>query len=399
MSVSDVDSENRLLASLIEYNDYVFKVQPILFSGERVALCKAIQQCYTTYGNLSYEGVERFYGRELPQQFLAANVVKPEALIDKLSMFAEKRQLVQIEIEVEKLINQSHHDTTAVQDVLASFKPVLTTRDTTLTYGVAEFVSDLQRKRNGQYKFLKTGLNFLDYMLGGEWPRQALSIVIGLPGSGKSLLVSNSMLNMALLPDPIPSLFISLEMVKSRLVSRMISTLKSIDGLKLRQGDVTEEELLQIEEGIQHIQRLPMFIDDRPNLNVHDIISQMRKHKEVYGTDVVFVDYLQIINSDASENTSELLGDITQKIRNAAVELDMAAVVLSQQNRDHETHGTRSILGSGRVGHIADVVFEIKSEETKGDLKICTLVVHKNRDGPCAQYSIPMEPNYFRFVN
>lgn len=398
MSVGDVESEYRLLASMIDYPDYILKVQPEIFTGERRSLCKAIQKCYTTYPEVNEEGVERFYGRPLPTQIFIANRVKPEALIDKLVGLAEKRQMVDIQINLDKIINKPIHSVDEIKAAL-DFKPMLTANDTTLVYGVSEFVSDLQRKRSGAYKFLRTGLNFLDYVLGGEWPRQGLTVILGAPGSGKSLLVSNSMLNMALLDDPVASLFISLEMVKPRLIMRLVSAMESIDGLRLKQGKIDDAELEQVNRAITKLQQLPMYIDDRPGLGISQIVSQMRTHKELYNTEVVFVDYLQIIdNPDIGANTNDTLGNMAQQIRNAAVELDMAAVLLAQQNKDNT--GLKSISGSSRVAQIADTVFEIRTESTnKDDLRICTLDVHKNRDGPLASYSVAMESNFLRFVN
>jgi len=398
MSVGDMESEYRLLASLIDYNDYILKVQPEIFTGERIALCKAIQRCYTTYPEVNEEGVERFYGRPLPAQIFAANRVRPEALIDKLVGLAEKRQMVDIQINLDRIINKPTHTVEEIKSAL-EFKPMLTTHDTTITYGVSEFVTDLQRKRNGSYKFLKTGLNFLDYILGGEWPRQGLTVILGAPGSGKSLLVSNSMLNMALLEEPVASLFISLEMVKPRLIMRLVSAMESIDGLRLKQGKINDDELEQVNRAIVKLQKLPMYIDDRPGLGINQIVAQMRTHKELYNTEVVFVDYLQIIdNPDITANSNDTLGNMAQQIRNAAVELDMAAVLLAQQNKDHA--GLKSISGSSRVAQIADTVFEIRTDPTsREDLRICTIDVHKNRDGPLASHSVAMESNFLRFVN
>ncbi len=355
-----------------------------------------MRECFMVYGDLALEGVERFYGSHVPQQLEAARGAKASPIIDKLVTIATKRQLLDMSIALERLTYEPEIDIEQVRQTTA-FAPILANQDTSLTNGVFEFVSDLTRKRTGQYQFIQTGLPFLDYMLGGEWPRQALSVVLGQAGGGKTALVCSSMLRMAKLPKPIPALFISLEMRKRQLVSRLVANLKHIDGIRLRKGEVTADELIQIESAIEEIQSLPLYIDDRPGLSVGEIITQMREHRDRHGIQIVFVDYLQIIAHSQADNQSETLGYITQQLRTAAVDLDMAAVLLSQQNRGYQ--GLASILGSGRVGHIADCVFEIKMdvESANDDLRLAQFDFLKNREGPLGRQTTSYLPKYLSF--
>lgn len=394
--INDIDSEYRLLASFVDEPDYILRVNDQLFTDDRKQLYRAMRDCFMQYGEIVVEGVERFYGRSVPQQIDVARGAKSAPIIDKLATLASKRQILSMQIALERLLGQQEINLEDVRQI-TNFKPIIASQDTTLANGVLEFVSDLNRKRSGQYQFIETGLPFLDFMLGGEWPRQALTVILGQAGGGKTALVCNSMLRMAKLPNPIASLFISLEMTKPRLISRLVANLKRIDGIKLRKGDINTDELRQVETAIAEIQTLPIFIDDRPGLSITDIVSQMREHKERHNVQAVFIDYLQIIGHDQSENQSEILGSMTQAIRNTAVELDIAAVLLSQQNRVQQ--GLQSILGSGRVGHIADCVFEIKMDidSASDDYRLASFDFVKNREGPLGQQSAPYLPKYLAF--
>lgn len=394
---NDVDSEYRLLAAFIDEPEYILKVNERLFTDTRVRLYRALRDCWLTYGSIAEEGVERFYGGPLPQQIEIARGSRPTPIIDKLVTLAHKRKLVEMALELEILADSLVVDINRVREI-TEFQPVLSAHDTSLTVGVLDFMSELNRKRNGQYQFISTGLDFLDYMLGGEWPRQGLTVVLGQAGGGKTALVCNSMLRMATAPRPIASLFISLEMRKRQLVSRLVANLKKIDGIKLRTGQVDQVEMALVMSGIEEIQQLPIYIDDRPGLSVNEIITQMREHRERHGVQVVFVDYLQIVGGSDPDNQSEALGAIAQQLRNAAVQLDMACVLLSQQNRGFQ--GLQSILGSGRVGHISDVCFEIKMpSEMNGDYRLANFDFVKNREGPLGGQSAFYYPAYLSFEN
>lgn len=393
---NDIDSEYRLLGAFVEEPEYILKVSADIFTGERKVLYLAIRDSFMAYGVVSAEGVERYYGKSIPQHVEAARGSKPLPIIDKLSNIAMRRQLEAMTYRVMALTEKHVVDIDEVREA-TKFTPILPAHDTSLASGVLGFSSDLNHKRSGQYRYIETGLPFLNYMLGGEWPRQALTVVLGQPGGGKTALVCNSILRMGMLERPIASFFASLEMTKPRLISRLIATYQKIDGIKLRNGDVDDVEYEAIGTAVQYIQSLPIYIDDRPGMRVGDIITQMREHKERYDTQVAFIDYLQIITYDDKENQSEALGAIAQQIRNAAVELDMAAVLLAQQNRAFQ--GLQSILGSGRVGQIADTVFEIKlAAEQNGDYRMASFDFLKNREGPLGSQTVQYFPSILSFT-
>jgi replicative DNA helicase len=277
-------------------------------------------------------------------------------------------------------------------------KPIMTREDSSLTSGISRFVSELQRKKSGQYKFISTGIRFLDHMLGGEWPRQGLTIVMGESGAGKTALVTQSILNMARLGQP--TVFISLEMPQHKLIGRLVAQIAQIDGNKLKRGDITARDQERADVALEELQSLPIYIVENPEMTVDDIIYTVKTHKETHGIQAFFVDYIQIITQRGmkrDETGSEVLGDLAQKLRNLAVTEDIAGIVLSQQNRVHK--GLASILGSGRIGHIADSVFEIKMDvmSTNDDKRNGEICFSKNREGPVGGCQIYYRPKFLQF--
>lgn len=392
----DEIAEYRLLGAVLERPADILKLTDQLFTDDRIRIYHAMKQTYLKYGELSTEGVERVYGKELPYEIETARGTKLSAILDYLAELATRRQLTAISNNIVKTLAMGISLERQDLGELLKLKPILTKEDSGLASGINGFISDLQRKRSGKYRFVSTGIEFLDYALGGEWPRQALTVVMGGSGSGKTALICQSILQMA--RAGIPSLFISLEMTKPRLIQRFVANIANIDGRRLKAGDISDEEAELVNHAMRELQKLPIYIEDNPELTVDQITYLVKSHKESYGIEAFFVDYLQIVPHKLQKNdsTSEVLGDITQQLRNVAVIEDISAIALSQQNRAFK--GLPSLLGSGRIGHIADSAFEIEIADTiSDDLRTGKIEFHKNRDGPIASSQIFYEPRYLRF--
>lgn len=390
----DKEAERRLILSLLSHQDTIPNVNKDLFTGEEHNLFCAIVSAYSAYGEVTREGIRTFLGEEPPTYIDIYSNRRPESIIDYLETLRLKRALLHVKNRIEILVQQRSFSVDDIRSAL-SFDDYVS-NPTTLNDGIIEFNAELHQKVFGKYSFLSTGIDFLDYMLGGEWPRRGLTVILGEGGSGKTALISDSILRMAL--KGTPSLFFSLEMVKSRLVQRFVANYASIDGLKIRTGNVTEEELSKINDAVKVIQTLPIYISDDPKLTIEQIAALTRQHYKQYNIRAVFVDYLQIIGGmSVSESTSDLYGYFAATLRNVAVECDIAAILLAQQNRS--LRGLHSIFGSGRVGHVADVVFELTSTDKQNAVRPVEIVVHKNRDGPLGSYTVAYHSPYMRFSN
>lgn len=392
---ADLNAEHRLLGCVIDQPRLTEQINPLLFTGDRQRIFQAMAQTYGKHGDLAVEGVERRYGQPLPPEIEIARGAKPGSIIEHLTHLATKRQLVDVSNRVTLMLNGSDFERETVLRSL-QLPPIHTSEDSSLPGGISNFVGDLQKKRSGTYRFVSTGMGFLDLMMGGEWGRQALTVIMGQAGGGKTAAVCQSSLSMARLG--IPSLFVSLEMPKARLISRYVANMASVNGLDLRKGTLTEEEVVRVDTALDELRTLPIYIIDNPEMTADEITYQVRLHKELHGIEAFFVDYLQIVAKSAANGDSvEELGYIAQKFRTVAKQEDIAAIALSQQNRQFS--GLQSILGSGRIGHTADTVFEIKLEggATSDDVRPCMLDFHKNRDGPMGESMCIYRPKYLRF--
>ena len=130
--------------------------------------------------------------------------------------------------------------------------------------------------------------------------------------------------------------------------------------------------------------------------DVDDLVIQCRSAVRKYGVKLVVVDYLQLVPWDAKKfSKTEAVSDISHKIKQMAIELDISVILLSQVNRE----GSRSEGGlevyhlrdSGDIENDADVIIMMYPEgmcmnkatrvDSEGEYKNMIYKIGKNREG------------------
>lgn len=175
--------------------------------------------------------------------------------------------------------------------------------------------------------------------------------------------------------------FFSLEMSKEQLAQRQIADL-CYDGRqddftyrKLKEGGLTTAQRRHLDEVISRSKELPMFVDDRAEVTVSDIIGRIRRLKrrfEARGAPLrlVVIDYLGLIQASktyAGQKTNEI-SEITRALKIAAKNLGVAILLLSQlsravEMRDNKRPVLSDLRDSGSIEQDADAVLFLYRDE------------------------------------
>lgn len=375
----DETAEWRLLASFTANPDALHKVTAALFTDGRHFVFEQLKDAYIRYGSCSYEVLRLAFAGDIPSELLINAPVNQDAIIDELALTARRRQLYEAS---QVLLHESHRyqpDETLVGKAL-EFDPIVSAHDTTLVPGAQRMLGDLLQKVDGSYRFTYTGIGFLDQMLGGEWLPKTLNIVMAKPGTGKTALIGQSMLEMARQYST-RSLFFSLEMSKEQLISRWVAYLLKIDASNLQFGRLTRDQAEKVEQAVVYLQSLPMYVVDDPIITLSGIQKEIRDSAR-QGCRVVFLDYLQIVRHHANGNRNQDLGEVAVSMKEAAKEHNIAVVMLSQMNKAGD--GLDAVRDSGEVAQVADTVLEMAPIDDYPDdagNRAISLKFHKNRNG------------------
>ncbi len=287
-------------------------------------------------------------------------------------------------------------------------------------------------QRDGALSGISTGFIDLDHKLGGLHPSD-LIILAGRPSMGKTSLATNMAYHIARHHGSEKSHeggvvgFFSLEMSAEQLAMRILSDAASIPSHKIRTGNVDENEFRRFVEASIELENAPLYIDDTPALPISALAARARRLKRQHGLDVIFVDYLQLLQGTnmRSDNRVNEVSQITQGLKAVAKELNIPVIALSQLSRQVESRDDKrpqlsDLRESGSIEQDADVVMFVYREEyyierekpSEDDPRFvdwqekmarahgkAEAVIGKQRHGPIGTVEMSFEGEFTRFGN
>ena len=259
-----------------------------------------------------------------------------------------------------------------------------------------DIFSDLKDKfLNPKIPGLISGFSSLDLLTQG-FQKSDLIIIAGRPSMGKTSLSLNITLNI-IKNSKLPVLFFSLEMSKEQLMYRLLSIEANINQTILKSGKLSQNDWYKLNKVIKIISKLPLFMDDNPNLSTQDIRSKIKTIlSEQTQIGLVIIDYLQLMQSSElkNENRVQELSQITRYLKNLAREFNIPIIALSQLSRSVENRiDQKPILSdlreSGSIEQDSDLVLmlsRLKSNNSNYNNEnissFIELIIAKHRNGP-----------------
>lgn len=241
-----------------------------------------------------------------------------------------------------------------------------------------------------------SGFSSLDAMTAG-WQRSDLIIIAARPGMGKTSFALAVLRNAAIDYKQNVAIF-SLEMSSVQLVTRLISMESEISSEKLKRGDLQDYEWAQINTKIAALSNAKIFIDDTPGLRILEFKAKCRRLKSQHNIDMVIVDYLQLMRSDASNagNREQEISHISRSLKGLAKELDIPVIALAQLSREVEKRPDKKpmlsdLRESGSIEQDADMVsfiyrpeyYKINQDADGNDTTgMAEIILEKHRNGP-----------------
>ena len=271
---------------------------------------------------------------------------------------------------------------------------------------VTRNIDIIDAKFNGAVQSgLSTGLADLDKLIRGL-RKKTVTIVAGLPGSGKTTLGLQIAQHIACTGLGVGMVF-SLEMPEEELGNRALASLGSVDLQVLDNGQLLDEDWPRLTSAVSKIMDKPLYVSDKSGLTVPRIRSICRQVKRKHGLDVVVIDYIGLIGSDGKAfNRTAELGKISTGIVNIAKELEVPVILLAQLNRDSTKRpGKKPIASdlrdSGQIEADAHCIIlvhrDMDSEE--GQNGATELIMPKCRHAPVGSCVVQQQGKFARFVN
>lgn len=213
------------------------------------------------------------------------------------------------------------------------------------------------------------GLAELDALTGG-WQPGNLIFTAARPGDGKTAIDLFFARKAAMAGVPVA--FFTLEMTAAEVGERFVLAESRADPLRMKRGQLTDEELDDVRRTAERMSALPIHVDDTPYINIDQlcIIAKGLQAKGRLG--LLFVDYLQLLETVSKGRTREQeVAECSRRLKGLARSLGCPVIVSSQLNRQVEgqRYGIpelRNLRESGAIEQDADMVVMLYRPERCG---------------------------------
>ena len=82
------------------------------------------------------------------------------------------------------------------------------------------------------------------------------------------------------------------------LADRMLCSLAEVNGQRLRNGTISNDDRRKLVEKAAEMSQAPLFVDDTPSRTMTEIAAAARRLKRKSNLGLVVIDYLQLIEPD-----------------------------------------------------------------------------------------------------
>ncbi|MBR1983883.1 MAG: replicative DNA helicase [Clostridia bacterium] len=332
------------------------------------------------------------------------------------------RKLIKGSAEIISESSKSMDEFSALSFAEKTIYDISNTADTSSMKKIGSIIPDVMTKLDelskdtSSFRGIKTGFKGIDKLLNGL-QKSDLIILAARPGVGKTSLAMNIVENVAL--QGYTCAVFSLEMGKEQLVQRMMCSAAGVSMENALKGRMTKTEWLKIAKARELLSNAKIYIDDSAAVTPRELISKCRRLKRKAGLDLVMVDYIQLMTSDAKkgeDNRQQEISNISRNLKILAKELNVPVIALSQLSRAVESRKGRPQLAdlreSGAIEQDADIVMfihrpdkekspTIEKEIAEGKIKknVAEIIVEKHRNGPQGVVELYFKGESTKFLN
>ncbi|MBK7883559.1 MAG: replicative DNA helicase [Chitinophagaceae bacterium] len=259
---------------------------------------------------------------------------------------------------------------------------------------------------------ITTGFPTLDKITGGL-QAGGMYIVAARPSVGKSAFMGKMVFNAAKKGFNVG--VISLEMTDNQIAARISSLATEIEYWRIyRNRMIDETQAEYFYKKTAEISELPIVISDKTGVDIGDIKSKIARLRVKSKIDILFIDYLQLLDTDdkaKNVNREQQVSQISRGLKLLAKDYNIPIVVLAQLNRVSETTGDKkpklhNLRESGSLEQDADGVIFIHRDYMSGNKEDADgnstqdqadVIIAKWRDGEVMEYKIGFDGAKMKF--
>lgn len=275
-------------------------------------------------------------------------------------------------------------------------KPKLGINTAKISTSTEELKKEIQMMKDGEFTpdVIRTHIGRLDSFLGNGGIAAGEVLTLAAPTScGKSAWALYVALNAVKKEEKATAIF-SLEMPQKQLTKRMTQIISGVNMRNVQEQTVTDAESKRVDEAIDGLSEMPIYTSHSVKSS-DDLVSQARSFVNNHGVKLIIIDYLQLIPFNSNKmGKAEGIAGISHRIKQMALDLNVAVILLAQVNREGAKRGGLELYDlkdSGDIENDADVVLlmwpangDVESSKDKDYMGPYTNLLYKlakNREG------------------
>ena len=252
---------------------------------------------------------------------------------------------------------------------------------------------NLEKKENYD---LYTGFFGLDALTDGLHNGE-LTIVGARPGVGKTTFALQIAEKIAKYNKKVA--YVSLEMSEEQIIQKILSRRARINSRKIRNGDLTTQEIEKIGLECGKISELNLRILTKAS-SIQQIEIEARKLKNRGELDLLIIDYLQLVRNLGNFRSREQeVADISRTLKLLSLELEIPIIALCQLNRNARRNDPTlaDIRESGSIEQDADNVIFLYQEDVESG--IVTVDLQTQRAGNTGKAALKFNKALSEFID
>ena len=275
-------------------------------------------------------------------------------------------------------------------------KPLIKQCKVSIGSSADELMEDIARMQAGDYEadVVRTHTNRLDEYLGNRGIAAGEVMTVAAPTScGKSALALY-IVSQAVAKDGHSCGIFSLEMPQKQLTKRLTQVISGVNLRNVEENRASEEQVVRVNSAISQLKKLPIYTSHSVK-SADDLYSQTRQFVNKHKVKLLVIDYLQLIPFDSNKmGKAEGIAHISHTIKQMAIDLNIAIVLLAQVNREGAKSNRLKLYDlkdSGDIENDADVVLLMypsggdvessKDTDYQGAYTNLSYELAKNREG------------------
>lgn len=260
---------------------------------------------------------------------------------------------------------------------------------------------------------IPTGFSEFDYITSGLGKGQ-LIVVAARPSVGKSAFLGGLVINAARHDFKVG--IISLEMSNVEVGARFGSLVSDVEFYKIFRNLMHDEkERDNVHAHLNSLAGLPIKISEKTNVNISDIRAKVSQLIAKDKLDILFVDYLQLVESEEGRNYNreQEVAKMSRGFKLMSREFNIPVIVLAQLNREAEKSASKKpqlhhLRESGAIEQDADGVIFLHRDWKSGILANehgqttefeADLIIAKWRNGELKEIKIGFDPPKMKFFD